>query len=404
MRFNGSHLNSKQQTRNCNNITTPVRCSVYSITILHRRHLVISQANELTILRGILCLSCKRKFIEASTAPSPSFLSRSGGSSPNESDRKPFSRQTEKKTGPSPSTNLTPYDAIATSSPVAGPNDTVPPRRTITAKPSPSHKPTNHPTKPKRQRSPISSNVGRSTNKASTTNAARTSNYNRASETPGPVTRASRSQASSSQSLRVRTPNLADPLCRAPSSGTTVSSKLSPTFAHLSVKDEFTDTPSSSIQPSANRTGNSELLLTFSPDTKSSPPPEPFTFEIISPAEKASDHPDLEPPWLHAHGSRTQASNPLETSNDSHSPWSVTHSSDVKRRLDVAFERAFCHKDRVNCVKFSKDGRYLAVGVSGGEFNQWNGKAIIYSTETGIERWSAFYGFFLILSLLTSSP
>ena len=41
---------------------------------------------ELTILRGILCLSCRWKFIEASSAPS------CGRSSPNESDRKPFSR------------------------------------------------------------------------------------------------------------------------------------------------------------------------------------------------------------------------------------------------------------------------------------------------------------------------
>jgi len=137
--------------------------------------------------------------------------------------------------------------------------------------------------------------------------------------------------------------------------------------------------------------------------------PLPTSTLISSPsvAPETSNDYDSESPWSLTHSSDAMTStsptdlltfplntSPSELSNDNRdleSPWSVTRSSNDRQALNITFERAFSHNDRVNCVKFSKDGRYIAVGLSGGESNKWNGKVVVYSTETGIERWSVLY-------------
>jgi len=157
------------------------------------------------------------------------------------------------------------------------------------------------------------------------------------------------------------------------------------------------------VQP-FQKSGTNDTIPSMSPS-------EPFNSTLISPRseplETRNDNGDSESPWSHTHSSNTLTStsptdfldfpssiSPSEPGNDnrdSESPWSVTQCSNDKQALNITFERAFSHNDRVNCVKFSKDGRYVAVGLSGGESNKWNGKAVVYNTETGMERWSVIY-------------
>ena len=72
---------------------------------------------------------------------------------------------------------------------------------------------------------------------------------------------------------------------------------------------------------------------------------------------------------------------------------SIIFNNEVKKELDVEMERVFFHGDTIGCVKFNRDGRYLAAGCA-------DGKAYIYDVESGTLTWYVFgmvpLGFLLI--------
>jgi len=92
-------------------------------------------------------------------------------------------------------------------------------------------------------------------------------------------------------------------------------------------------------------------------------------------------------------GSSTPSSpHPKIPEGNSQFRWSPTHGPNADKILDVNFKRTFLHKDQVNCVKFSLDGKYVAIGLSGRDAKLknifFNGKVIVYNTETGQQAWS----------------
>ena len=87
---------------------------------------------------------------------------------------------------------------------------------------------------------------------------------------------------------------------------------------------------------------------------------------------------------------------PNNPKGNSHFRWSPTHCPKADKTLDVNLERTFFHEDQVNCVKFSLDGKYIAIGLSGRDSKKnilFNGKVIVYGTETGKRAWSVLYAF-----------
>jgi WD40 repeat protein len=67
---------------------------------------------------------------------------------------------------------------------------------------------------------------------------------------------------------------------------------------------------------------------------------------------------------------------------------SITYNNQVERSLDVSFVRSLDPKlSSIGCLKFSKDGKYLAAGFIG------DGKTNIYDVQTGERTWSVFHNF-----------
>jgi len=64
--------------------------------------------------------------------------------------------------------------------------------------------------------------------------------------------------------------------------------------------------------------------------------------------------------------------------------WSVDFNSNVKPALNMKLERILIPGAPVGCVRFSPDGRYLAVGVD----NRW---IYIYDVKTGAKSWSVTF-------------
>jgi glucose repression regulatory protein TUP1 len=60
--------------------------------------------------------------------------------------------------------------------------------------------------------------------------------------------------------------------------------------------------------------------------------------------------------------------------------WSITFNNQVAKELDVEMIRRLSHERPISCVKFSRDGQYLAAGCL-------DGKVYIYSVETGTLTW-----------------
>lgn len=90
---------------------------------------------------------------------------------------------------------------------------------------------------------------------------------------------------------------------------------------------------------------------------------------------------------------KTTSARPGNLEHNSEIPWSVGYRPKVDKILDVTFERAFVYKGHVNCVKFSMNGKYVAIGLSGGESRDlnhilFNGEVVVYSTESGEQIWS----------------
>jgi len=64
--------------------------------------------------------------------------------------------------------------------------------------------------------------------------------------------------------------------------------------------------------------------------------------------------------------------------------WSVDFNSNVKRAPNVKLEHVLTPGDKVFCVRFSPDRKYLAVGVN-------NGRTYIYDAKTGAKSWSVTF-------------
>lgn len=81
------------------------------------------------------------------------------------------------------------------------------------------------------------------------------------------------------------------------------------------------------------------------------------------------------------------------------SDWSVDYNSEVNRCLSLHVARMFALPESVFCTKFSRDGRYLAVGLEGGETH-------IYDILTGSKRlvvslWLFTLTNFFVISILS---
>ena len=64
--------------------------------------------------------------------------------------------------------------------------------------------------------------------------------------------------------------------------------------------------------------------------------------------------------------------------------WSVSHNPNIKPSLQIDLVKTFNFTAKVTCVKFSPNGKYLAVGTSVG-----CGKTFVYDMEKGLEIWLA---------------
>jgi len=67
--------------------------------------------------------------------------------------------------------------------------------------------------------------------------------------------------------------------------------------------------------------------------------------------------------------------------------WSVRYNSEVERAVDVSLLRSMdVGQAAIDCLQFSKDGKYLAVACWGD-----NGMTNIYDVETGEKTWLVFH-------------
>jgi hypothetical protein len=64
--------------------------------------------------------------------------------------------------------------------------------------------------------------------------------------------------------------------------------------------------------------------------------------------------------------------------------WSVSHNPDIKPALHIDLVKTFNFTADVFCVKFSPDGKYLAVGL-----DEESGRTYIYDVEKGLKIWLA---------------
>jgi hypothetical protein len=74
--------------------------------------------------------------------------------------------------------------------------------------------------------------------------------------------------------------------------------------------------------------------------------------------------------------------------------WSVVHNPEVRQTLNVHLAHTFKLKSMVNHVKFSREGKYLALGLTTGE-------TYIYDIKTSSNRFLPFC-IFILKAQLTS--
>ena len=85
--------------------------------------------------------------------------------------------------------------------------------------------------------------------------------------------------------------------------------------------------------------------------------------------------------------SSTQQTTPrVEEIHSKQPKWIVSYNSRIKQALHIDLSKTFAFTSMVFCVKFSPDGKYLAVGLCSG-----NGKTYIYDVEKGLKIWFAAY-------------
>jgi WD40 repeat protein len=63
--------------------------------------------------------------------------------------------------------------------------------------------------------------------------------------------------------------------------------------------------------------------------------------------------------------------------------WSVAYNPKLTQALHIDLVKTLNFTARVNCLKFSPDGRYLAVGLS-------SGRTTIYDVEKRLNIWYSF--------------
>ena len=83
---------------------------------------------------------------------------------------------------------------------------------------------------------------------------------------------------------------------------------------------------------------------------------------------------------LHAMPSQLFASNVDPDSGTMHPNPSIVFNKEVEKELDVEMAHVLLHGDTIWCVKFSKDGKYVAAGCK-------DGKSYIYDVQTGTLTW-----------------
>jgi len=110
------------------------------------------------------------------------------------------------------------------------------------------------------------------------------------------------------------------------------------------------------------------------------PPQTNSQTEIISPS---TDRITFEPSFISPPATQPQ---PADVDNFPNSPeakpdeagWSVVHNDKVMQTLDVHLTHTFKMKSEVYCVKFSREGDCLAMGLDSGEAYIYNIKTLSY--------------------------
>jgi len=96
------------------------------------------------------------------------------------------------------------------------------------------------------------------------------------------------------------------------------------------------------------------------------------------------------PAALTEDGDVTTDDDDFTSEEESGAGWSITYNSEVKRAVDVSFIRSLDlgPEFRIRCLKFSKDGKYLEVGL-------YNGTIKIYDVQTGEKTWLVCHEFWV---------
>jgi glucose repression regulatory protein TUP1 len=91
----------------------------------------------------------------------------------------------------------------------------------------------------------------------------------------------------------------------------------------------------------------------------------------------------LAPPESSSSAIPNPPSTPVAEIKSKEPNWSVSHNPGIKPALDIDLVKTIDFTDDVYCVKFSPDGKYLAVGL------HWSGRTNIYDVEKGLKIWLA---------------
>jgi hypothetical protein len=124
--------------------------------------------------------------------------------------------------------------------------------------------------------------------------------------------------------------------------------------------------PSSSINPAAS------IVATSSPDNlQANLAHHPTTTTPTVSAYSADS--DFEPPQSALPSIPETATNASPTPpNADHPEWSVEYNPDINQGLSLHVTKTFTYIHAVLCTKFSRDGKYLAVGLENGQIHVYN--------------------------------